>query len=456
MIKIIIGSFLCFFVILCTAYTATACTCSGQLSACEALSRADAVFTGTVTKTIGPGSNGRGAYLSFVGVEKVYKGSIPKQVRFQWGNSSCDVGMQTGEKWLLYATKVNKAGTLWSINTCDRSRLVVPGIDDLKYLNSERRSKNENRLSGSFTYANGIPVGEAEIEIEGTNKRLTLKTDKFGLFEAYGLAPGEYWVGPSQLNNWWGYRVDRRTLLNVGVGACVETSFRLETNNYIKGTVETEDGQPVTGVCVRASKANDKEVDPPEIEDCVNGEGKFYFSGVPAGQYKLWAENTALDRPWAPGRFPKVYFPNSLYGATSTPIMVNDEASAEVRIVIPKNHPLRLLKGTVVYSDGSLASDEMVLFKFRDGPETRTLDAKTDDKGRFVLPLTVGLRGRLTAEGRIWEYEIENCPKLVKYTSSDKDFTFLTETSKSIPLIIKSNRADLLLRLPYSKCEESK
>ncbi len=465
--KKIVGLFLGFLVILCTSYTATACSCSGQPSACEALSRADTVFTGTVTKTIGPDSNGWGAYRSYVTVEKVYKGSVPAHVQFPWGTTSCDVGMKAGERWLLYASRLNKAGTLWSISQCNGSRLVEESFGDLKYLDGQYKSKQITRLSGTFTYPSGFPIGNAEVEFEGNGKKYSLKTDDVGFYEIYGLEPGNYKLRPLSSEKWSGFRrsgphimrydFDKKAnQLTIGIkpNECVETRFNLETENLINGSVVSEDGKPVTDVCVKAVKAGDSGPDSFEAEDCVNGDGMFLINGLPSGSYTLRVEAQELNRPWAPSRFPAVYFPNTVDHSKSERVLVTDDISPEVRIVVPKTHPLRLIEGKVVFSDGSPVEAEMVRFTFRDGPEKRTITALTDNKGRFRLPLVFGMLGRLTAEGRIWGSETRSCPKLRKYWSNE-DFSYFFETSRPISMKITNNRSDLSLMLPYSKCAET-
>jgi hypothetical protein len=134
--------------------------------------------------------------------------------------------------------------------------------------------------------------------------------------------------------------------------------------------------------------------------------------------------------------------------------MVTDDDSPEVRIVVPKNHPVKLLKGSVVFSDGSPAAYEWVFFTFRDGPENRAIETQSDKTGSFSIPVTEGIRGRLSAEGSIWKYETEECPKLREYDSKE-DFSLLSLESNSFPINVRENRAALILRLPYSKCPET-
>ena len=229
--------------------TALACSCAATQTVCKAFSSADAVFVGTVIKTIGPQTGRWDENRSHVEVQKVYKGSVPKQVIFGWGTTSCDVPMQAGEKWLLYASKTDRSESRWYIGGCGRSRQLREGTDDINYLESPNKGKPISRLSGSLDYPSGIPLQGVEVEISRAGEKRKVKTNEFGSFEIYGLTAGSYTVGPSLTDNWWGFgssdgkgslgphkfdRTPDRLNVEIQENSCVETSFRLETQNYIK------------------------------------------------------------------------------------------------------------------------------------------------------------------------------------------------------------------------------
>lgn len=472
--KITVLPFALFYLILISgAHTVQACSCSGTPTACESFASADAVFIGGVTKTLDAGMNGLGQNHSYVTVQKVFKGKVPKQVRFVWGGTSCDVWMEAGQKWLLYASRLNKAGTLWYIGGCGRSRQVRPGMSDLKYLESEYKGKQVNRLSVNLSYSSGLPIANAEIEIEGNGEKQKLLTDEFGRFETYNLSPGIYKVGPMATGSWNGFLsqdgrsslelrpelfnpLTDRLSVEVTKDSCSETGLRLGTGNYIKGSIVSNDGKPVTGICVDALFLDRAKKITGETTDCVNERGDFLFSEVPTGKYLLRARTTLLNRPWAPHRFPDIYFPSTFYQATAVAVTVTEEDSPDVRIIFPGNHPHRTFDGKVTFSDGSPADGSRVLFEFYDGPEIRTIETTADQKGKFRLSLVAGLRGKLYAEGQLWSYEGDECQKLRRHIPKGEDYSFVRVPSKRIPLRVTYARSDLILKLPYSKCADAK
>jgi hypothetical protein len=111
-------SILLLFVIFTGIRHVTACSCVGPPTVQESLARADAVFTGEVTRVsaITPYS-GRATMK----VERTWKGIHAPVVTMAARSSTCDVTFALGQRWLIYA---NNDGTYYRTDACSRSRLL--------------------------------------------------------------------------------------------------------------------------------------------------------------------------------------------------------------------------------------------------------------------------------------------------------------------------------------------
>lgn len=144
-----------------------------------------------------------------VEVKKAYKGNIKAGDDLVFGRGQpkdCNVFFAPGiigKEMLVYAKNPKDADKpLWYVSSCTRSRRVEMAAEDLLYLDALPESEKRTRISGTIernTYnEHGLRMFPATY-IEGVKVRITggkidktLTTDKNGVFEVYGLPPGDY------------------------------------------------------------------------------------------------------------------------------------------------------------------------------------------------------------------------------------------------------------------------
>lgn len=150
-------------------------------------------------------------------IEKVYKGTLRagttvalEQLRL----TGCDHSFfaeQTGTSFLFYLDTDPSAGPKWRVFGCSRSGDVKGAAADLLYLEKMAQVRGKTRLSGivkqAFVIGGGANprtdlLADSPVIITGKGKTVQLKTDKNGVYEIYGLAPGRYRVTPVKIKGY--------------------------------------------------------------------------------------------------------------------------------------------------------------------------------------------------------------------------------------------------------------
>ncbi|HEU4390294.1 MAG TPA: hypothetical protein VFV34_21000, partial [Blastocatellia bacterium] len=183
------------FALLISPAAAEACSCVGSATVCSAYANADGVFVGFVQRVETPANRPRErvgdlevTQITYVQVERAFKGIDQPEVVFRSFNTSCDVTYKEGQRWLFYAGYDPKSKT-WSIGYCSRSRLVDAAVDDLRYLEALPVSGKHSRISGSVFHLENDPVeglsrpeavAGVKVTIAGMAKTYELFTDTNG------------------------------------------------------------------------------------------------------------------------------------------------------------------------------------------------------------------------------------------------------------------------------------
>jgi hypothetical protein len=214
-IRLLVHSIL---MVLAASNSAYACNCLGQSSSvCEASAGAEAIFVGTVhkvellnSKKDGPQSEEIAGQIAHVRVENVFKGKIGPEIAIHSGMTSCDLFYHVGEQWVFYAS-YDKRNRIWSAgNMCGRSRPTKQAANDLLYLQRLPDSAQQTRISGVISYLKSdLEKGTISTTINGVKLKLTgeqrtaeVYTGRNGIYEIYGLPPGEYLIKPEAPPGW--------------------------------------------------------------------------------------------------------------------------------------------------------------------------------------------------------------------------------------------------------------
>ena len=138
-------------------------------------------------------------------VQKVFKGNVKEQdtISFAQGNGiDClwDFHEEMiGHQYLLYLNTPDQASDLWYLGQ-GRSIEINRAANDLKYLNNVERVRSQTRVSG--TLEDDFPFVGRNVRIIGKGKTYRAAIDEHGVYEIYGLPPGNYLIGPELPYGW--------------------------------------------------------------------------------------------------------------------------------------------------------------------------------------------------------------------------------------------------------------
>ena len=161
----------------------------------------EAVFVGTVTRVenkTAKDPTGREHIVgqtAYVQVDEAFKGAKAPQLIFLSYGTSCDVTYEEGQRRLFYA-RYSKQDKAWSIGGCDRSTLLQHAADDLLYLRGLPASAQKTRIAGELKTRDYKPLMGVKVKLIGESKTHEVFTNKDGVYEAYGLPAGKYFVEP--------------------------------------------------------------------------------------------------------------------------------------------------------------------------------------------------------------------------------------------------------------------
>jgi hypothetical protein len=194
--------------------TALACTCVQGISVDKQYD--DAKVVGIFkfqSKGIKWNEKGHGERIVNFTTEKVYKGDIKVGQTIavpEWGNNACPYYFgksAVGDEFLLFPDPGPNSEDLWTVHVCTGSKRLGEAPADLLYLDKLAAVRGKTRLYGTITAnwrkeSRTEPISDLPVTISGDGKIYHLKTDRNGVYEIYGLPPGEYRVTPASIDGW--------------------------------------------------------------------------------------------------------------------------------------------------------------------------------------------------------------------------------------------------------------
>jgi protocatechuate 3,4-dioxygenase beta subunit len=457
---------------------ALACSCAGYPTVCEAYANADAVFVGSVlsvedkrTKKDDEKDVYVGYQLARVQVEQTFKGMKETIVLFRSERSSCDAVYKEGQRWLFYAYYDKKSKT-WSIYGCDRSQQLKGITEDLLYLQALPASAQKTRIAGELKHYEDDPVEGfepvrniigAKVKIVGEKKTYEVFTDKNGIYEIYGLPPGQYSIEPEtplslrvRFPIVYGdsvYTADRKMKVVLKEKSCAGVHFVYSADTSIGGTIFGADGRPMPRVCLNLMP-KDKPAESNWIFDCTDEQGRYEMKDIPPGEYLInvnYHNKISSDEP-----FPMTYYPGVFEKEKATIVTITAGDHLEDRdIHIPSQEARRVIKGVLLYSDGRPVAEEFVEFKADEVKEgfDGEVHTKTDAEGRFTLNVLQGLRGKLRGFMFTYKGEHVNCPQLEKIL---REQNALDVGTQPVPLEVNRDVQEMKLVFPFPFCAKAK
>ena len=398
------------FIFVSTPGTVYACGCP-IIEPDAAYRQAGLIFTGTVKEVISPTRNAtqegqpvqipEGQITRFV-VEEYFKGTGDAQLELRGNNTSCDVHFIAGKQYLVYASRNPDTGALGAF-ACSRTRLLdAYARPDLNYLRRAVRGEQPTMLYGFVFRSTGeSKLGESEplsglaVILEGGGKRLELKTDANGYFEAFDLPSRSYRVHTSVTGKLRGAEEKEVELVNSGV---TSVTFHTTTMGSLSGRVVDQEGKPVNELQVQILLA--KRVPGSRLVvdyDDTGEDGKFAFNEIKAGQYIL-AVNFDDRRSLYGAPFLPSYFPNAASSAEAQVITITDGVPIELGdFVLQKRYPTVAINGVVVTPDGKPVPGAYVYLDQSGGRGDTSRPVQTDADGHFIQQGFEGLTYTLRA-----------------------------------------------------------
>jgi hypothetical protein len=188
---------------------ASACTCAPKRSVLDEYDWAPVVMIARVASLDKAAKRDRedydyGVRSARLVVDKVYKGDVKvgDEIVFAQGNGTTCVmrfSEQTvGSRMLFYVGRPPD-GSQWVVSFCGRSRGVADAAEDLLYLDKLEEVRGKTRISGRYAggfYGLELRVANRKIRIVGESDSYETTTDDHGVFEIYGVPPGDYRLEP--------------------------------------------------------------------------------------------------------------------------------------------------------------------------------------------------------------------------------------------------------------------
>jgi Carboxypeptidase regulatory-like domain len=468
---------LSFLLALAISNIAHGCSWLSQDSVCQAAASAEAIFVGSVRKVEilnakkdDPRSKQVAGQIAHIRVENVLKGKIGPEIALHSGMASCDLSSQVGEQWLFYLTYDKETGT-WSVgNLCGRSMPAKYAANDLLYLRQLSASEQRTRISGIIELLKLDPekgpisttISGVKLKIIGKKRTAEVYTDENGIYEIYGLPPGEYLIKPEvqpgrtenlliRADNAENSE-DESAKVELMEKSCAELnfSFHLDAETSIAGKLRGADGRPLPNMFLSLQPKGKRALRTWQFAE-TNNQGDYRLENIPPGEYLIVVKGNGDISSYAP--FSKVYYPGVFREESAAIVKVTPGDRLEnYDINIPYQATTYTIQGTLLYANGHPVVKGYVQFnadRVEEGiiGEVRT---QTDALGRFSLNILQGVAGRLYGFIYPNQDDFENCPALKNLVSHS-----LLKT-ESQWLNITGDLQGAELHFPIIPCEKPK
>ncbi len=432
---------LSFLLALAASNSAHACSRLDQRSVCEAAGSAEAIFVGYVYKVEQLKAKKDdlqreqiAGQIAHIRVENVFKGEIGPEIAIHSGMTSCGFSYQVGEQWVVYASYDKETETWSDGDVCGRSRQTKYAANDLLYLRRLPVSAQQTRISGVVEYLKSDPekgtisTTTSNVKVKIIGKRLTAEvyTDRNGIYEIYGLPPGEYLIKPEAPPGWtesFPIRVAdaadsevESAKVKLAEKSCAELnfSFHLDAETSIAGKVRGADGRPLPNVLLGLQPKGKRALQAWQFV-YTNLEGDYQLENIPPGEYLIVVNGNGDISSYAP--FPKAYYPGVFKEEIAAVVKATRGDRLEnYDINIPSQATTHTIQGMLLYADGRPVEKGYVQFKADKVEEGTVGEVRTqaDAQGRFSLNILQGLDGRLYGFIYLNQDEYANCPALQK------------------------------------------
>jgi hypothetical protein len=448
------------------ASSALACTCIDFGPADKALDEARNVV---VLKAVAQlGVNGEYAGGFRFAVQKVFKGKLkPGQEFAVVSIGGCGPSFSPedlGREFLIFYHDDETS----LAPGCGATKWVGRAAGDLSYLENLDQVRGLTRLSGIVSQR--FPTAlegekDREVSLEGHTVRVTgngrdmrLKTDKNGLFEVYGLPPGQYRVEPERIK---GYSITdgdydpinsfATTIFNK---AHTETDLRFSIVNEVRGKLVDAAGSPLGGVMLHLVPALGKARQYFSNAAISEKDGSFRFHEIPAGKYVI--VGNPGNEITAEYPYPRFYSSGTDDRQTAVEITIGAGEFLEgFTVKAPPPAETVTISGRLLFEDGTPVRSETVKF-FAGAAEVEkapgNVTAYTDKDGNFRLKILKGQKGTVHASLYPNTYTYRAClDRLNAVKTKAVDKSGRLETPRR-PLDASADMTGFDLKFDFSLC----
>lgn len=329
---------------------ATACVIIPLPTVLDAYEEADVVIIARVVsieKSKEPDPMHLNVHSATMVVQRVFKGNVKVQdaISFAQGNGIDCVWMfdekMVGHEYLLYLNPPEKASDLWYLGQ-GRSSEVTNAANDLLYLNNRDKVRRKTRVSG--TLDDDFPVAARTVRIIGKTNTFRTVTNDRGVYEIYGLPPGNYLIAPEMPYGW---IIDKENSIPTASErpihsksykaftlrpkrhAVIDFTFRID--NVVEGRVYDQNRRPLADANIALIP---EEGNGSESSQFIDKKGRFKFESFSAGRYKLIVYE---DKPGS-GQLTRVSYYDPQRSKLLTTLIVNlkhGESMRGLKIIVP-------------------------------------------------------------------------------------------------------------------------
>ena len=353
-------------ILLFAAYSpsASACSCTDRVyaPACELISGTRAVFLGESLGPISDPNTGAAQVYRFR-VDRAYKGIPPQTREVQvYAGGPCGTEYPTGKRYIIFGYNDTQRPTAVMSGACSGSRLAARNQADIDYLENYARGKTATSVFGKVVQGGTFydkldadeiaPLAGVEVVLENTSRRLAAVTQLDGGYRFNDVPAGKYRLS-ARLEP---YSPDPLYHeVEVEAGRCKEVFVTLRAHCGIQGVLLDEKGEPAAKKRVEILRQNvgGKWYSTPRMWTMTDGDGRFHFSDIDAGEYLLGYEIWG-DSPSDYSPYPTTYYPGvaSREGAQTVRLAAGQTLEGlSIKLLPP--HKKRKITVRVVMPDGS-------------------------------------------------------------------------------------------------------
>lgn len=398
---------------------AAACDCAfGGAAVCQEFWNTDVVFAGTAagskTVTVDEGSYKRQVRLLSFAVTETFRGEQVAQaeVATGLGGGDCGYNFRAGESYLVYASRHEKDGRLYT-GICARTKPLAEAGEDLAYIRALPRAEAGATIFGVVGRRNHVwkegghwyaPVGPAQLVVEGPGgRRVEARADAQGNFRVEGLAAGAYRVKVKLPPGLTSYKVAEDGMVEaeakVSDRGCAQVWFIFDTDTRVGGRVLDALGQPAANLKLDMRGApSDRERVNTFLSAQTDDDGRFEFKTVPPGDYLIGLRILSWPGGDIPP-YPRTYYPGVASRASAAVVSVEEgEQVRDLDLRLPPRLAGRVVEGLVVWADGRPAPGSYVALNLLEENElSASAAARADERGRFALKVYEGLSYQVSA-----------------------------------------------------------